>query len=151
MVQNPAVLLVTLRVRWRRANHYLRRTNRLYSRLIAEAEKKPKSRDEVENLYGEWQAECEPEQFEVDRLLTLYYLRSLRVITYHGLTITTLDTGRLTNSEVCRGSPMPESTSSTALYEKRKRRSHIWIPLIAALTGLIAAATGFAAILLSHR
>jgi hypothetical protein len=53
---------------WRRANHYLRKTNRLYSRLVAETERKRGNRDEVEALYGEWHAEAEPEEYEVDRL-----------------------------------------------------------------------------------
>ena len=54
---------------WGRANHDLRQTNRSYSRLIAEARRKPKSHDEGESLYGDWAAEAEPEQDEVDRLL----------------------------------------------------------------------------------
>ena len=65
---------------WRRANHYLRNTERIYSRLIAEAEEKHDS-DEVRNLYGEWDAEAEPEKDEVARLLTAYWLR--RVTRYH--------------------------------------------------------------------
>ncbi len=34
------------------------------------------------------------------------------------------------------------------LYEKRKRRWEIWMPLVSALTGMIGASTGLAAILL---
>jgi hypothetical protein len=37
-----------------------------------------------------------------------------------------------------------------ALYQKRKRRWEIWMPLISALTGLIGALTGLAAILWHH-
>jgi hypothetical protein len=61
---------------WQRANHNLRQTNRLYSRLIAEAEKKSgKSTEEVDVIYAEWRAVREPEEDEVARLLSAHWLR----------------------------------------------------------------------------
>jgi hypothetical protein len=137
---------------WKRANHYLRKTDRFYSRLIAEVEKKPGHHDEAANLYSEWHTVREPEQYEVDRLLTLYYLR--RAARHHLPQPDDYDSRYWQKDEfrgVSRLTDAGIDFIDRALYERRKRRLEIWVPLIAALAGVVAAAAGLAAILLSHR
>jgi len=137
---------------WQRANHYLRRTDRIYSRLIAEAKKKPNSHENVEELYGEWNAERESEQDEVDRLLTLHYLR--RAARHHLPQPDGEDARYWKRDEfrsVRRLTDAGIDFIDRSLYEKRKRRWEIWFPLITALTGALGAATGLAAILSHHR
>jgi hypothetical protein len=138
---------------WQRANHYLRRTNRFYSRQIAEAEKNGKSYEEVNALYAEWGSEREPEQEEIDRLLTAYWLR--RAARHHIPEPSRNDPQYWKCDE---GGRLEASYLSDAgidfidrkLYEKRKRRWEAWIAATAALTGLVGAATGFAAVWLHH-
>jgi len=133
-----------------RANHYLWQNDRLYSRLIAEAKTKPKSRDEVERLNGQWESELLSYRYEVDRLLTAYWLR--RAARHHlpepadndrrywkHDELTGLVASRLTDAGI--------DFIDQKFHEKRNRR----IPLLTALTGIIGAATGLAAILLQHR
>ena len=133
---------------WQRANHYLRRTDRFYSRLLAE---KPRSHDEAQDLYGEWQSVREDEQADVDRQLTLYWQR--RAARHH-LPEPDDNDARYWKRDEMRGSLRLTNAGidfiDRALYEKRKRRWEMWMPLITALTGIIGAATGLAAIL-SHR
>jgi len=87
---------------WRRANHYLRKTDRFYSRLIAEVEKKPGSHDEVESVYGEWHAVREPEEDELIVCEPSITCAAPRAITYQNLMTAMFDTGSETNSEAFR-------------------------------------------------
>jgi hypothetical protein len=56
---------------WRRANHYLAKTDCLYEKLIGEAEKAGKLA-EADDLFAEWQAKRQSEILEVERLETIY-------------------------------------------------------------------------------
>jgi hypothetical protein len=131
---------------WRRANHYLQSTNRLYSRLIAEAEKRH-NREEADDLYGEWHAVAEPEQDEVDRLLTAYWLR--RAARHH-LPRPDPDPQYWVHDEYRGPRHLTDAGIDfidNALHQKRKRRWELWVQLVSLLIGLIGALSGLAAIL----
>ena len=131
---------------WRRANHYLRQTDALYTRLIREADRK-NDEEASRILYGEWQADREQEQYEVDKLQTIYSRKlaaKYRVpeppdgevfwkrYSYRGgvhLTVAGID------------------FIEARVYEKWKRRWEFWLLFATAATGVIGAATGLFAVL----
>lgn len=131
---------------WRRANHDLRSTDRLYSRLIADAEKS-KNRTEANDLYGEWQSVREPEAHAVERLRTIYWLNTANR--------NRIPTPEVDDSKYWENDPFTGAHHLTTagtdlieerLYEKRKRRWEFRFMLIGSLTGLIGASTGFLAL-----
>jgi len=130
---------------WKRRNHYLRRTDALYSRLIREADNK-NNKEESGDLGAEWQAAREQEQYEVDRLQTIYSRKcaaKFRVPEPPDEKI------------FWKGNPYRGRVLTVAgidfidgrVYEKWKRRWEFWLLLATALTGIIGAASGLVSVL----
>ncbi len=131
-----------------RAKHYLRKTDRIYSRLIAE---KSRRRNEAQDLSGEWQAVREDEQAEVNHQLTLYWLRRA---SRHYLPEPDSNDIRYWKHDEIRGVFRLTNEGidfiEDKLYKKRQRHWEMWIKFATVVTGIIGAATGFAAILFRH-
>jgi hypothetical protein len=126
---------------WSRATHNLRSTDRLYSRLIAQADAK-RDREGSDSLHAEWRADREPDQDEVDRLTTIYWEK--RAQKDH---IPIPDYGQPPNWEKSEVKQVYRLTTTgidfieNRVLEKRKRRWETWLMAIPALTGLIGTLT----------
>jgi hypothetical protein len=136
---------------WRQANRKLNQTDQLYARHLRDAEKKG-DRDEIDSLHAEWRSDRELEQDEVDRLTTRRWERRA---TYHRIPIPPhghapyWEQGARGYRLTVEGIDFIENR----IYEKRKRRWEFWfqfVPVIAAVAGLIGTLTGLVAVWHHH-
>jgi hypothetical protein len=123
----------------------------MYGRDITAAYK-ANDRERANDLYGQWQADREDEQYEVNRLRTI---RWDRLATKHFITLPDLDDKLYWTPNNSRGTVHLTNLAiehiETKLHEKRVRQWDLILKVATVFVGLIGALTGLAAVLLYHR